>query len=63
MSNWQGELNSVFTGLVSSVSLQDDGLVKNINLQCSGHNYDTVAEIFYRKALFFYQLSPKEILR
>lgn len=35
MSNWKGQLNSVFTGLVSSVSLSDDGLIKTVNLQCS----------------------------
>ena len=35
MSNWQGKLNSVFTGLVTSVTLSDDGLNKSVNLQCS----------------------------
>lgn len=35
MSNWKGKMNSVFTGLVSSVSLSDDGLMKTVNLTCS----------------------------
>ena len=35
MSNWKGQLNSVFTGLVTSVTISDDGLNKTINLQCS----------------------------
>jgi uncharacterized protein (DUF2225 family) len=30
-------------------------LCNDINLQCHGYNYDTVSQIFYRKALFFYQ--------
>lgn len=34
MSDWTGNLNAVFTGLVSSVSLADDGLNKTVNLQC-----------------------------
>ena len=37
------------------ISLRLAWLCTDINLQCSGHNYDTVAEIFYRKALIFYQ--------
>lgn len=35
MSNWKGQLNSVFTGLVTSVTLSDNGLNKTVNLQCS----------------------------
>lgn len=30
-------------------------LCNDINLQCHGYNYDTVSQMFYRKALFFYQ--------
>lgn len=35
MSNWKEQLNSVFTGLVTSVTLSNDGLNKSVNLQCS----------------------------
>lgn len=35
MSDWQGELHCVFTGLVSSVAKQDDGLRKVINVSCN----------------------------
>lgn len=35
MSNWKGQLNSVFTGLVTSVTINDDGLNKSVNLQCN----------------------------
>lgn len=34
MSDWEGKFNCVFTGLVSGVSLQDDGLNKSVNLTC-----------------------------
>lgn len=30
-------------------------LCKDLDLVCPGHNYDYVAQVFYRKALFFYQ--------
>lgn len=48
MSDWKGEFNCVFTGLVSGVSLQDDGLNKSVNLTCDDmlkkltwHNYNS----------------------
>ena len=30
-------------------------LCKDLNHVCPGHNYDYIAQVFYRKALFFYQ--------
>ena len=30
-------------------------LCKDLDIVCPGHNYDYVAQVFYRKALFFYQ--------
>ena len=48
MSDWEGKFNCVFTGLVSGVSLQDDGLNKSVNLTCDDmlkkltwHNYNS----------------------
>lgn len=37
------------------ISLRLAWLTDEINKHCAGHNYDVVAQIFYRKALFFYQ--------
>lgn len=34
MSDWKGNLNCVFTGYVSNVALNDNGLQKTISLQC-----------------------------
>lgn len=34
MNNWKGNFNSVFTGLVTSVTISDDGLNKAVNLSC-----------------------------
>lgn len=34
MNNWKGNFNSVFTGLVTSVTISDDGLNKTVNLSC-----------------------------
>lgn len=48
MSDWEGKFNCVFTGLVSGVSLQDDGLNKSVSLTCDDmlkkltwHNYNS----------------------
>ena len=30
-------------------------LCKDLNEECPGHNYNVVAEVFYKKAIFFYQ--------
>lgn len=37
------------------LSLRLAWLADEINQRCDGHNYDIVAQMFYRKALFFYQ--------
>lgn len=37
------------------ISLRLAWLCKDIHRLCPGHNYDYIAETFYRKALFFYQ--------
>ncbi|MCR4954067.1 MAG: DUF2225 domain-containing protein [Treponema sp.] len=37
------------------ISLRLAWLCTEINQRCDGHNYDYVAQVFYRKALFFYQ--------
>ncbi len=37
------------------ISLRLAWLCRDINRVCPGHNYDYVADVFYRKALFFYQ--------
>ena len=37
------------------ISLRLAWLCNEINDRCSGHNYDFIAQCFYRKALFFYQ--------
>lgn len=37
------------------ISLRLAWLSKEINDRCSGHNYDYISQVFYRKALFFYQ--------
>lgn len=34
MSDWKGNLNCVFTGYVSNVALNDNGLQKTVSLQC-----------------------------
>ena len=35
MSDWKGDIHCVFTGYVSNVAMQDDGLVKTVSLQCN----------------------------
>jgi len=37
------------------LSLRLAWLCDEINQRCDGHNYDIIAQMFYRKALFFYQ--------
>ncbi len=37
------------------ISLRLAWLCNELNQRCNGHNYDYVAQVFYRKALFFYQ--------
>ena len=37
------------------ISLRLAWLATEINQHCAGHNYDIVAQMFYSKALFFYQ--------
>ncbi|MBR5647284.1 MAG: DUF2225 domain-containing protein [Treponema sp.] len=37
------------------ISLRLAWLTKEIHQRCSNHNYDYISEVFYRKALFFYQ--------
>ncbi len=37
------------------ITLRLAWLCDEINQRCDGHNYDVVAQMFYRKALFFYQ--------
>ena len=37
------------------ISLRLGWLCRDLNKVCPNHNYDYVAEVFYRKALFFYQ--------
>lgn len=37
------------------LSLRLAWLTKDINKLCSGHNYDIISNMFYAKALFFYQ--------
>ncbi|MCR4735662.1 MAG: DUF2225 domain-containing protein [Treponema sp.] len=37
------------------ISLRLAWLCDEINQHCDGHNYDYIAQVFYRKALFFYQ--------
>ena len=37
------------------ISLRLAWLCKDLDLACPGHNFDYMAEVFYRKALFFYQ--------
>lgn len=39
----------------AEISLRLAWLCLEINTLCPGHNYDYVAQVFYRKALFFYQ--------
>ena len=56
MSNWQGKLNSVFTGLVSSVSLNDDGLNKTVNLECS----DILKKLSWTYKVVKASFDPKE---
>lgn len=48
MSDWDGNFHCVFSGLVSGVTLQDDGLNKSVQLSCNDmlkkltwHNYNT----------------------
>ena len=37
------------------LSLRLAWLTKDINLRCANHNYDLISQMFYSKALFFYQ--------
>lgn len=37
------------------ISLRLAWLSKEVHERCSGHNYDYISQVFYRKALFFYQ--------
>ncbi len=37
------------------ISLRLAWLSKEVHDRCSGHNYDYISQVFYRKALFFYQ--------
>lgn len=37
------------------ISLRLAWLCKDLDRVCPGHNYDYIAQVFYRKALFFYQ--------
>ena len=37
------------------ISLRLAWLTKEIHQRCSNHNYDYISDVFYRKALFFYQ--------
>ena len=37
------------------ISLRLAWLTQEIHQRCSGHNYDYISQVFYRKALFFYQ--------
>ena len=37
------------------ISLRLAWLTNEIHQRCSGHNYDYISQVFYRKALFFYQ--------
>lgn len=37
------------------ISLRLAWLCNEIHQRCSGHNYDYISKVFYRKALFFYQ--------
>lgn len=37
------------------LSLRLAWLTKEIHMRCSEHNYDYISDVFYRKALFFYQ--------
>lgn len=39
------------------ISLRLAWLCEELNDRCADHNYDYVAQVFYRKALFFYQQS------
>lgn len=37
------------------ISLRLAWLCKELNQRCADHNYDYISDVFYRKALFFYQ--------
>lgn len=37
------------------ISLRLAWLCEELNLRCADHNYDYISQVFYRKALFFYQ--------
>lgn len=37
------------------ISLRLAWLCREIHQRCAGHNYDYISDVFYRKALFFYQ--------